>query len=329
MHITFRQLRLFLALAETGSVSGAARVMHVTQPTASMQLRDVTDTVGVALYEVVSRRVQLTDAGLELAQTARAMVAEWDSFKQKIDGLKGLTRGRLRVAVVSTAKYFIPRLLGSFCAAHPDIDVSLEVLNRDGVVARLREQLDDLSIMSMPPADLDLDDEVFLPNPLWLVAPATHPLARRRNLDLAALRDERFVLREPGSGTRMATDAHLRRMRFAPRVRLELGSNEALKQAVAAKMGLSVLSAHALGEDVAAQGLAILDVTGFPIESQWHVVRRKGRRLSPIAEIFQQHLREEARAIAQTTLQRRGGRQLGATMDVPSARATANGNPPC
>jgi DNA-binding transcriptional LysR family regulator len=329
MHITFRQLRLFLALAETGSVSGAARVMHVTQPTASMQLREVTDSVGVPLYEVVSRRVQLTDAGLELARTARAMVAEWDSFGQKIDGLKGLTRGRLRVAVVSTAKYFIPRLLGSFCAAHPEIEVSLEVLNRDGVVARLRDKLDDLSIMSMPPAELDLDDEVFLPNPLWLVAPAAHALARRRRLDLAALQDERFVLREAGSGTRMATDAHFRRLRFAPQVRLELGSNEALKQSVAAWLGLSVLSAHALGEDVAAQGLAILDVQGFPIDSQWHVVRRKGRRLSPIAEVFQQHLRAEARAIAQAMARARGGRPLGATMGAPPARAAASGKPPC
>jgi DNA-binding transcriptional LysR family regulator len=140
MNITFRQLRLFLALAETGSVSAAAKVMHVTQPTASMQLREVTQAVGVPLYEVVSRRVHLTEAGQALARTARAIAGEWDAFEQRISGAKGLTSGRLKVAVVSTAKYFVPRLLGSFCKLHPQIDISLEVLNRDHVITRLRSQ---------------------------------------------------------------------------------------------------------------------------------------------------------------------------------------------
>jgi DNA-binding transcriptional LysR family regulator len=135
MNVTFRQLRLFLALAETGSVSGAARVMHVTQPTASMQLREVTQALGLPLYEVISRRVHLTEAGIELARTARTMVGEWESLIQKVDGLKGLTRGRLRLAVVSTAQYFIPRLLGKFCASHPDVDVALQVLNRSHACA--------------------------------------------------------------------------------------------------------------------------------------------------------------------------------------------------
>ncbi|NBS48433.1 MAG: LysR family transcriptional regulator, partial [Betaproteobacteria bacterium] len=135
MNVTFRQLRLFLALAETGSVSGAARAMHVTQPTASMQLREITESVGLPLYEVVSRRVHLTEAGLQLAATARAVAGEWEAFRQNIDAMRGLTRGRLRVAVVSTAKYFVPRLLGTFCSKHPEIEISLEVLNRDGVVA--------------------------------------------------------------------------------------------------------------------------------------------------------------------------------------------------
>jgi len=228
MNVTFRQLRLFLALADTGSVGAAARAMHVTQPTASMQLREVSQAVGVPLYEVVSRRVRLTEAGMELARTARAIADEWESFGQAVAGIRGLRRGRLRLAVVSTAKYFIPRLLGSFCARHPDIDISLEVLNRDGVVARLRENLDDLYIMSMPPADIELEDRIFMPNPLVAIAPADHPLAARRRLELRDLAGERFILRERGSGTRMACDAHFRRARFTPKVRLELGSNEAI-----------------------------------------------------------------------------------------------------
>lgn len=294
MNVTFRQLRLFLALAETGSVSGAARAMHVTQPTVSMQLREISEAVGLPLYEVVARRVHLTQAGLELARTARRMATEWEAFGQTIDGLKGLTRGRLQVAVVSTAKYFIPRLLGHFCSQHPEVDISLEVLNRDGVVGRLRENLDDLYIMSRPPAELDLEDQVFLPNPLVLISSVTHPLARKRGLKLQDLRGLRFILREQGSGTRLATDAHFRKQRYTPDLRLELGSNEAVREAVAGGLGLAVISVHALATKPATQGVAVLDVQGFPIASQWHIVYPKGKRLSPIAEVFRQQLVAQA-----------------------------------
>ena len=295
MNITFRQLRLFLALAETGSVSAAAKLLHVTQPTASMQLREISQAVGLPLYEVISRRVHLTETGRELARTARTIAAEWESFGQKVDGMKGLTRGRLRVAVVSTAKYFVPRLLGSFCAVHPDIDISLEVLNRDGVVQRLRENLDDLYIMSMPPTDIDLEDQVFMPNPLLLIAPLTDALARRKKLSLHQLADRRFILRERGSGTRMAVDAHFRKARFSPAQRLELGSNEAIKQAVAGGLGVAVLSRHALHERLEDDDVAVLDVEGFPLASQWHVVHPKGKQLSPIARVFNTHLLEQSK----------------------------------
>lgn len=288
MQITFRQMRLFLALADLGSVNAAARFMHVTQPTASTQLREITGAIGIPLYEVVSRRVHLTQAGEELARTARAIVGEWESFRQKIDAIKGLTRGRLKVAVVSTAKYFMPRLLGEFCERHPDVEIALEVLNRDGVVTRLRENVDDLYIMSMPPAGIAVESTPLMDNPLEIVAPAAHRLAKRRAIDLRDLRDESFILRERGSGTRLATDAHFRKLRFSPRVRLELGSNEAIREAVAGKLGLAVISAHSLGG--ADPGIAVLKVNGFPIRSRWYVVRRKGTGLSPIAAAFQRHL---------------------------------------
>ena len=295
MNISFRQLRLFLALADTGSVSAAARLMHVTQPTASMQLREIAESVGLPLYDVISRRVHLTEAGKELARTARAIAGEWELFGQKIDAMKGLTRGRLRVAVVSTAKYFVPRLLGSFCAAHPEIDISLEVLNRDGVVQRLRDNLDDLYIMSMPPTDMDLEDQAFMPNPLLMIAPLSHPLAQRKKISLQQLSGERFILRERGSGTRMAVDAQFRKSRFSPPLRLELGSNEAIKQAVAGGLGISVLSRHALHERLEDDDVAVLDVEGFPIASQWHVVYPKGKQLSPIARVFNAHLQEQSK----------------------------------
>ncbi len=287
MNITFRQLRLFMALAETGSVSAAARMVHITQPTASMGLKEITDTVGVPLYEVVARKVHLTQMGLELVKTARAISGEWETFEQQVHGIKGLTRGKLKVAVVSTAKYFIPRILGTFCDKYPEIEISLEVLNRDGVVKRLEENLDDLYIMSQPPLNIDINDEVFMPNPLLLIAPKNHALANKRTIDLASLKNEKFIFREKGSGTRMATEAHFKKIKFKAEVRLELGSNEAIKQAVIGGLGLAVLSKYSLADQ---DELAILKCKEFPIESSWHIVSPKGKRLSPIATIFKKQL---------------------------------------
>ena len=295
MNITFRQLRLFLALAETGSVGAAARAMHVTQPTASMQLREITESVGLPLYEVISRQVFLTEAGEQLARTARAIADEWETFGQTVNAMQGLTRGRLRVAVVSTAKYFVPRLLGSFCERHPDIEISLQVLNRDGVLQRLRDNLDDLYVMSLPPQDIELDDQTFMANPLVLIAPARHPLAQRRKLSIASLHKERFLLRESGSGTRLATERFFAEHDFEPGAFLELGSNEAIKEAVAGHLGVAIVSRHALRPDEPGKELCILPVTGLPIRSQWHVVHPRAKQLSPIARVFRQHLLQESR----------------------------------
>lgn len=293
MHVTFRQLRLFLALAETGSVSRAAAAMNVTQPTASAQLKEISEAVGLALYEVIGRKVHLTDAGRKLAQTARAMMMEWEAFEQHTDAVKGLSSGRLRIAAVSTAKYFLPRLVGKFCQAHPSIDVSMQILNRDGVVARLRENLDEIYIMSMPPDFLELNDTVFMENPLVMIAAPDAFGGQGRALTLSDLKAERFVLREPGSGTRMATDQHLRSQGFVPDVRMELGSNEAIKEAVAGGLGLGIISRHAL-ESSGRDDVIALDVAGFPILSRWHIVHPAAKALSPIARAFKESLTQSA-----------------------------------
>ena len=293
MNITFRQMRLFLALAETGSVSGAAKLMHVTQPTASMQLKDITESVGLPLYEVVSKKIYLTDMGKELATTARAIAQSWDSFEQNADAVKGLSRGKLKVAVVSTAKYFMPRLVGSFCQKYPEIDVSLEILNRDGVVQRLRDNMDDIYIMSKPPSDLDLSDEAFMPNPIVVIASTMDPLVKRVAVPLNELSKKRFILREKGSGTRMAGDQFFSKKKFRADVRLELGSNEALKESVAGGLGLGLVSKHALHGLMKVHGVGIVDVEGFPLPSAWHIVHPASKKLSPLALAFKQHLLEE------------------------------------
>ena len=294
MKATFRQLQLFLALAEHRSITAAARACHVTPPTVSMQLKDLADTVGLPLYEQIGKRLYLTAAGDALVVTARAMVDEWVAFEQRMDAMKGITRGRLRLAVVSTAKYFVPGLLGTFCATHPDIDIALEVLNRDGVVSRLQENRDDLYIMSMPPPHIDLEKHAFLPNPLVVIAAESHPLAAKAQLQMTDLAGERFILREKGSGTRLACDSHFLAQGFTPNVRLELGSNEAIKHAVAAGLGLAVVSRHALATSAAEEHLAVLDVQGFPVLSNWWTLYPRGKRLSPVATVFLAHIEQAA-----------------------------------
>ena len=286
MHATFRQMQLFLALARGGSITAAARACHVTQPTVSMQLRDLANSIGLPLYEQVGKRLYLTAAGEALVKTAQRMDDEWSAFGQAVAGLKGLSQGQLRVSVVSTAKYFVPEMLGAFCAAHPEIDIALQVLNRDGVVARLRENRDDLYIMSMPPADIALEQRTFLPNPLVVIAAKSHRLAGRRSIPLATLAKERFILRELGSGTRMACDAHFSALGFEPKVRLELGSNEAIKHAVAGGLGVAILSRHALQSPATSEIVTVLDVRGFPVHSNWLILYPKGKHLSPLAAEF-------------------------------------------
>lgn len=290
MHITFRQLRLFLALAETGSVSAAARSLHVTQPTASMQLKEIGLSVGLPLYELVGRKIYLTDAGRDLASTARAMLQTWDAFEQSVAATKGMSRGRLRIAVVSTAKYFMPRLMGSFCQLHPAVDVSLEILNRDGVVRRLRENLDDLYIMSQPPADIDICDAVLMSNPIEVIVAQTDPLASQAHVRLEELARRRLIIREKGSGTRMSVDQFFRKMRTRPHVRLELGSNEAIRESVAGGLGVGILSRHALYGQKEAGGVCVIPVEGFPLASSWHIVHPSGKHLSPLATAFKQHI---------------------------------------
>ncbi len=293
MNFTFRQLRLFLALADAGSVSAAAKKMHVTQPTASMQLKEISTSVGLPLYEVIGKKIFLTDAGKALATTAREITQSLASFEQLAHATKGVAKGHLRIAVVSTAKYFMPRLIGSFCKRHPLIDVSLEILNRDGVLGRLRQNADDLYIMSMPPDDVVLMDEVLMPNPIVVIAASTDPLAKQKNVTLNDLRSRRFILREPGSGTRMAADQHFRKKKFRADIRLELGSNEAVKESVAGGLGIGVISQYALHGHQKEHGVRVIDVDEFPLKSSWHLVHLAAKNLSPIALAFKDHLMRE------------------------------------
>lgn len=295
MNITFKQLRLFLALEQTESVTKASRMMHISQPTASMQLKEMTEKIGSPLFEVISKKIYLTALGREFAKTAREMTGRWEAFEQHATQIKGLTKGRLRVAVVSTAKYFIPKLLGSFCCKYPEVDISLEILNRDGVIKRVEDNSDDLYVMSRPPVHIDLEDQILMPNPLCMIAYKNHPLASKKNLRLQDLKHERFILRELGSGTRMSVDIHFKQKKFTPSLLLELGNNEAIKKAVASHLGVAVISIHALDQFDYDNEISVLRLQDFPINSQWHLVYLKGKQLSPIAKAFHEHVLSESK----------------------------------
>ena len=293
MRLTFHQLRLLLAVSREGSVSRAAQRLHLTQPTLSAQLRQLAEQVGLPLFERVGRKLHLTAAGRVVLDTAARVEQELENLDETLAELRGDVVGRLRLAVVSTAETFIPRLLGDFRRERPAVEVSLVVLNRDAVIRRLADNLDDLYIMSRPPQAPPVVATPFLSNPLVVVAAADHPLAGRETLQIEALATEEFVLREPGSGTRQAAEHFFAAHGLALRPRLELGSNEAVKQAVAGGLGLSLLSAHALAHAVD-EGIAVLRVEGTPLPTQWQVVYPAGKRLSPLASAFLAFLRERA-----------------------------------
>ena len=291
-HSTLRQLEVFEAIARLGSFTRAAEELFLTQPTVSMQIKKLTEAVGLPLFEQVGKKIYLTDAGRELHDTSRGIFEHFTRFEMLVADMKGLKQGALRLAVVTTAKYFAPRLLGPFCQRHPGVEVSLKVSNRERILERLADNQDDLCILGQPPEELDAIAEPFLENPLVVLAPASHPLAGKKKIPLSRLAEEPFLLREAGSGTRIAVERLFAEHGLKMNVRMELGSNEAIKQAIVGGLGVSVLSRHTLALDAPMGQLAILDVENFPIERHWYVAYPRGKQLSVVARAFLDYLKQ-------------------------------------
>ncbi len=285
---TLHQLKVFEAAARHGSFTRAAEELFLTQPTVSMQIKQLTKSVGLPLFEQVGKRLYLTEAGRELFATCRQIFETIAQFEMKVADLKGLKQGQLRLAVITTAKYFIPRLLGPFCQLYPGIDIALKVTNHEGILERMTANLDDVYIMSQVPEHLDVNYQPFLENPLVVFASANHPLVNEKNIPIQRLADEPFIMREPGSGTRRAVQQLFDEHGIAVKVKLELGSNEAIKQAIAGGLGISVLSRHTLLPVVG--DLAILDVEYFPIKRDWFMVYPNGKQLSIVARTYCDYL---------------------------------------
>lgn len=286
-HATLRQLQVFEAIVRLGSFTKAAQALFLTQPTVSLQMKKLTESVGLTLLEPVGRRIRATEAGEELFRACQIIFRALGHLESKLADLKGLGAGKLRLGVITTAKYFAPEMLGEFCNLHQGIEVSLKVSNRDRIIERLLAYDDDLYILgSAPPGDLDLTKYPFAPNPLVVMAPRNHPLVGQKSIPLERIAQEPFILREPGSGTRETVVRYFEQHGIKPRVRLELGSNEAIKHAVVGGLGLAVQSLHVLTLEGVDGPVALLDVQGFPIERQWFIVHPRNRELSLAAKAF-------------------------------------------
>ena len=298
-HATLRQLKVFESVARNLSFTRAAEELHLTQPTVSIQLKQLSDIVGLPLLEQIGKRIHLTDTGRELLKVCHETFEGLSRFEMLVSDMKGVKAGKLRLAVITTAKYFVPRLLGPFCQRYPGIDVSLKVTNRERVLQRMVDNLDDLYVLGQPPEGLDVVFEPFLENPLVVVAASSHPLAAEKIISPQRLVEEQFLMREPGSGIRLATEQFFAERVLKLKVRMELGSNEAIKHAVAGGLGIAVLSAHTLALDHSSDELAILNVEGFPIRRHWYLAYPKDKQLSVVALAFLDFLREESKLLGE------------------------------
>ena len=286
-HTTFRQMQIFEAIVRLGSFTRAAEELFLTQPTVSSQIKKLTNVMGVPLLDQAGRSTKPTEAGKDLYQAVRDIFDTLSDLDTRIAGIKGLQRGRLRLAVITTAQYFSPEILGAFCREYPGIDVTLKVTNRDNMIDRIQNNEDDLYILGQLPDKLHhIEAHRFAPNPLIVMASKHHPLCKEANITIEQLANESFIFREVGSGNRDAAMRAFAKHGLVPNVRLELGSNEAIKHAVVGGLGLTISSLHTLTLEGPKGPIVMLDVEGFPIERKWYVVHPKDKELSLIAKTF-------------------------------------------
>lgn len=321
MHITLRQLQIFEAVARHTSITRAATELHLTQPAVSMQMKQLEDQIGLPLVEQIGKRLYLTEAGHELRDHARRVAAQMVDLQAAMDQLRGLESGQLRLAVVSTANYFVPRLLAAFSERHPGVHFSLQVANREVVMSALADNRTDLAITGQPPDSIDVVAQHFMDNPLVVIAAPSHPLAAQAKVPLARLASEVLVVREAGSGTRAATERHFNLHGVTYRAGSEMSSNEAVKQAVQAGLGLGLVSAQTVELELQVGRLVVLPVETFPIVRHWYVVHRSHKRLSAAAQQFR------ALLLAQDPAGGLGDKAVAAKVKAKPSRAKAKSAP--
>jgi DNA-binding transcriptional LysR family regulator len=293
--VTIRQLEVFVEAARQLNFSRVSETLHLTQPAVSMQIRQLEQAVGMALFDSHGRRKALTEAGRMLFEHASRVLGDLQDAEQSLQALRGLSGGSITVGLVSTAKYFAPKLLAMFSQSHPGVEVRFEVGNRETLVQLLKENQTDLAVMGRPPGEVDTLWEPLAENPNVLIAPATHRLAGARRFEIQELRRDTILQREAGSGTRQMMEEFFRAHRFRPARIITMGSNETIKQAVMAGLGVSLLSLHTLSLELRSKELALLRTEGLPVQRTWNVVHARRRQLSPAALAFRRFLIENTK----------------------------------
>lgn len=283
---TLTQLGVFEAVARHSSFTRAAEELHMAQPTVSVQVKKLVETIGLPLLEMVGKRVRMTSAGHELYAACQDIFLKIAEIDDRLAQLRSPAGGSLRIAVSTTAEYFAPRLMAKFLECHPGVDFALAVLNREHLLNRLAANLDDLYIFSNPPEDAAIVMHTLLPNPMLVYARSDHALVKRKSIGFREVAAAPFLMRERGSGTRLVATQVFEANGITPNVRMELGSTEAIKQAILGGLGISILSRHTMGLGTQHAGLVALEVEGFPLWRWWYLVYPEGRRLSPPAQAF-------------------------------------------
>ncbi len=297
LHLTLRQLQVFESAAGKLNFSLAAKQLYLSQPAVSMQIKQLEENIGLPLFEQMGKKIFLTEAGRELFQYSRNITQQLADMEAVFDEMKGLGKGKLTLSVVNTANYFTPQLLARFCQRYPEINVILQVANRDAVLKQLADNSTDLAILGQPPDGLDISAEPFLDNPLVVISALDHPLAKLKRVKFARLAEETFLSREQGSGTRSAMERVFAQHHIQPHISMEMETNEAIKQAVQAGMGLGILSQHSIELELETGRLAMLNVENFPLLRHWFVAHRSNKRLSSAALAFKDFLLVEAKTI--------------------------------
>jgi DNA-binding transcriptional LysR family regulator len=288
--LTLRQLQIFVVASRYASFARAAEELHLTQPAVSMQIKQLEEAVGLPLFERVGRRLAVTEAGERFAHHASRILGEITDAQAAMSSLLDADSGAISVGIVSTATSFMSKMLARYSLRYPHVDVRFSVGNRESLLRLLQDNAIDLAIMGRPPRELDTEAEPLARHPHVIVAPARHPFAAARRFDMQELRHETFLLREPGSGTRSVAEQMFKHHLFTPAKTMTLGSNETIKQAVAAGMGVSLLSLHTLLLELRVGEIALLDIAGTPIERIWHIVHLRSKRLSPTCRVFRRFL---------------------------------------
>ena len=301
MNITLKQFKILETIIEHRNYTRAAKALFMTQPAVSMQVKQMEEQIGMPLFEREGKQISVTQAGMELLYYAQNIRQQLREASEVMEELRGLKRGKLHLTMASTANYFAPQLIAAFHHEYPAAQVTLDVTNRTGLLGALDRNATDMVIMGVPPEGHNLTGIPFLQNPLVVVAWPEHPLARRKSIRLSEVANEDFILREPDSGTRMATERYFAEHKLSLKPRMEMNRAEAIKQAVMAELGLGIVSLHTIEMELTLKRLVVLNVEDFPITRHWHIVHRRGKRFAAIPDAFKTFVQSNAKQLINIT----------------------------